>query len=102
MPAQRAKMSPILGRSNSMDEYRILKYTNRDGIVYEVQKKHSWFGFWYNFDNSWCEWSTGCFVSEDNARKVIERHRTKSTVEVINVMSQEIVTIDPKGLGGGQ
>ena len=95
-------MSPILGRSNSMDEYRILKYTNRDGIVYKVQIKHPWFGIWYNFDNGWFSCITGCFESEDRARQAIERHRTKSTVEVINVMSQEIVTIDPKGLGGGQ
>ena len=64
-----------------MTKYRIVKYTNKFNISYKVQKK-AFFGMWYNFNNiDGC--ITGYYDTEEEAREAIERHRAKTTAEIL-------------------
>jgi len=64
-----------------MSEYRIIRYINPFYENYKVQKK-SFLGFWYNFNNiDAC--TTGYYETEVDALEAIERHRSKTKVEII-------------------
>ena len=72
-----------------MSSYRIVIYSNPFWVCknYKVQKK-SFFGLWYNF-NSDAYPMNGHYDTEAKARKAIERHRSKTTVEIINLEQDE-------------
>lgn len=52
-------------------------------MSYKVQKK-AFFGVWYNFNNI-DGYTTGYYDTEREAREAIERHRAKTTAEILTV-----------------
>lgn len=70
-----------------MGKYRIIKLTKNGDSWFVVQKK-SFFGMWFNFNNIDAE-TTGYYSNEHRARKAIEEHRSKITVEIIPVDTSE-------------
>jgi len=66
-----------------MSNYRIIKYINPFYKTFKVEKQ-SFFGFWYNFNNiDGC--TTGFYDTEEEAIEAIDRHRSKTKAEIINV-----------------
>jgi len=65
-----------------MNNYRIIKYTNPLYKTFKVQKQ-SFFGLWYNLNNiDGC--TTGYYDTEAESKEVIERHRSKTTAEILD------------------
>ena len=66
-----------------MGNYRIIKYTNPYYKQFKVQKQ-SFFWLWYNFNNiDGC--TTGFYDTLTEAKEAIDRDRSKTTAEILDV-----------------
>ena len=67
-------------------KYRILEHRNTvtDYLSYEVQKKHYFYRYWYNFNNV-DGGTTGFYNTEVEAERAIEEFRSKNETRIIEV-----------------